>query len=47
LKPHVLSGEAVPRSGVTPYVRAGNLPVILLALGAPVCGVLIARRRPV
>jgi hypothetical protein len=29
-------------------VRAGNLPVILLpALGAPVSGVLIARRRPV
>lgn len=28
---HVLSGEAVPRSGATPYVRFGNWPVVSLA----------------
>ena len=44
---HVLSGEAVPHSGATPYVRAGNLPVILLVLGILLYGVLAARRRPV
>ncbi len=44
---HVLSGEAVPRRGATPYARAGNLPVILLSLGMLVAGALVARRRPV
>ena len=44
---HVLTGEAVPRRGATPYVRTGNLPVILLALGIVLYGVLAARRRPV
>jgi len=44
---HVLSGEAVPHSGATPYVRGGNLPVILLVLGILIYGVLTAQRRPV
>ncbi len=44
---YVLTGEAVPHSGVTPYVRTGNLPVILLVLGILVYGVLVARRQPV
>ena len=44
---YVLTGEAVPRRGATPYVRTGNLPVILLVLGAVIYGVLAARRRPV
>jgi len=46
-KTYVLSGEAVPHAGATPYVRAGNLPVILLVLGVLIYGVLAARRRPV
>jgi apolipoprotein N-acyltransferase len=44
---YVLSGEAVPRTGATPYVRAGNLPVILLVLGIVMYGVWAARRWPV
>jgi apolipoprotein N-acyltransferase len=44
---YVLTGEAVPRSGATPYVRAGNLPVILLVLGIVIYAVWAARRRPV
>ena len=44
---HVLSGEAVPHTGATPYVRAGNLPVILLVVGILLYGVLAVRRRPV
>jgi len=44
---HVLSGEAVPYTGATPYVRVGNLPVILLAFGILIVGILAARRRPV
>jgi apolipoprotein N-acyltransferase len=29
-EPGVLRGEAQPRAGLTPYVRAGNVPVLLL-----------------
>jgi apolipoprotein N-acyltransferase len=33
-QPGVLTGEAQPREGLTPYVRFGNLPVLaLLVLG--------------
>jgi apolipoprotein N-acyltransferase len=45
-KTYVLSGAAVPRTGATPYVRTGNLPVLLLVLGILLYGVLAARRRP-
>jgi apolipoprotein N-acyltransferase len=41
---HVLTGEAVPRRGATPYVRTGNLPVILLVLALVLYGGLTARR---
>jgi hypothetical protein len=34
-------------SGATPYVRTGNLPVILLVLGVVLYGGLAARRKPV
>ena len=44
---YVLSGEAVPRSGATPYVRTGNLPVILLILGILIYGGMVVRRQPV
>jgi apolipoprotein N-acyltransferase len=41
----VLRGVAQPRSGLTPYVRFGNVPVlVLLALGFGVAAA--ARRRP-
>jgi apolipoprotein N-acyltransferase len=43
----VLTGEAVPHSGATPYVRGGNLPVILLVLGILLYGGLVVRRAPV
>ena len=37
-KTYVVTGEAVPRQGATPYVRVGNLPVVLLVLGAVLVG---------
>jgi apolipoprotein N-acyltransferase len=43
---HVLSGEAVPHRGTTPYARAGNLPVMLLVLGVFLYAGLAARRQP-
>jgi apolipoprotein N-acyltransferase len=43
---YVLSGEAVPRTGATPYVRVGNWPVVLLVFGIVLYGVLVARRWP-
>lgn len=43
---YVLSGEAVPHTGATPYVRSGNLPVMLLVLGIVLYGVLTVRREP-
>ena len=43
---YVLSGAAIPHSGATPYVRTGNLPVILLVLCLLIYGVLIAQHQP-
>jgi apolipoprotein N-acyltransferase len=42
---YVLSGEAVPHTGATPYVRVGNWPVVLLVFGIVLYGVLAARRQ--
>jgi len=36
---HVLTGEAQARQGATPYVRFGNLPVLLIAAGLLVLAV--------
>ena len=42
-QPSVLKGEAQPRTGLTPYLRFGNLPLLaLLAIGI---GVAAYRRR--
>jgi apolipoprotein N-acyltransferase len=43
-QPGVLRGEMQPRTGLTPYLRWGNVPVVLLAFGL-VLGVLAAQRR--
>ncbi len=44
--PGVLTGVVEPRTGLTPYVRAGNLPVVLLStLGVVVAFAGGARRR--
>ncbi len=43
-QPTVLTGTVQPRAGLPPYVRLGNIPMIVLALlGA---GLAIGRRRP-
>jgi len=38
----VLTGQVLPRQGATPYVRWGNLPVVLLMTG--MLGVIFLRR---
>ena len=43
---HVLTGEARPYRGATPYVRFGNLPVLMLALAAVLMSIRFWRRRP-
>jgi apolipoprotein N-acyltransferase len=43
-QPGVLEGRVTPRSGLTPYLRAGNLPVLALVLAGIAAG-LVARRR--
>ncbi len=42
---YVLTGEAVPYRGATPYVRAGNRPVVLLILGVVLAGAYVSWRR--
>jgi apolipoprotein N-acyltransferase len=41
----VLTGEVTPRSGLTPYARLGDLPVLSLALAAVLAVVGVPRRR--
>ncbi len=45
-RPGVLTGELQPRTGDTPYVRAGNLPVVSLAVLALAIGAWRRRRDP-
>lgn len=44
---YVLTGEAQAYRGATPYVRAGNIPVLVLIFGALAAGAAIGRRRSV
>jgi len=44
-EPGVLTGSVQPRIGLTPYVRFGNRPVLLLALGGLGAGLLLPRWR--
>jgi apolipoprotein N-acyltransferase len=44
-EPGVLAGSVQPRIGLTPYVRLGNWPVMLLAFGGLAAGLLIPRWR--
>ena len=42
--PTVLRAQIIPRSGDTPFLRYGNLPILLLAAAA-LLAALVARRR--
>jgi apolipoprotein N-acyltransferase len=44
-QPGVLEGRVMPRSGLTPYLRAGNLPVLALVLAGLAAGVAARKRR--
>jgi apolipoprotein N-acyltransferase len=44
-KPHVLTAEVQPMTGMTPYARFGNLPTILIVAATVVAGWIGARRR--
>jgi apolipoprotein N-acyltransferase len=44
-RPGVLTGEVEPRVGVTPYVRVGNWPVVVLVLIGLSAGFAPLRRR--
>jgi apolipoprotein N-acyltransferase len=43
-EPGVLKGQAQPRAGATPYVRTGNAPVVVVALGLLAFGLRYPRR---
>jgi len=44
-RPGVLAGSVQPRTGLTPYARLGNWPVLVLAFGGLVAGLLLPRWR--
>jgi apolipoprotein N-acyltransferase len=43
-QPGVLTGRVTPRAGLTPYLRLGNAPVLVLVAAAVVVGLLVRRR---
>jgi apolipoprotein N-acyltransferase len=43
-QPGVLSGRVTPRTGVTPYLRLGDAPVLMLIMAGIVAGLLVRRR---
>jgi apolipoprotein N-acyltransferase len=43
-QPGVLSGRVTPRIGLTPYLRLGNAPVLILVMMGMVAGLLVRRR---
>jgi apolipoprotein N-acyltransferase len=45
-KPGVLKASVQPRSGLTPYARSGNIPVILVCLLAVAIGAYFRFRSP-
>ena len=44
-EPGVLSGTVQPRTGLTPYARFGNWPVLAILWLAVACGAWLRRRR--
>ena len=40
----IVTGEVVPRQGATPYVRWGNVPVVVLSAGLLLAAGLLRRR---
>ena len=43
----VVTGDVVPRRGATPYVRWGNVPVVVLCAVLLLAAGLLGRRKPV
>ncbi len=43
-RPGVLTGAVVPRTGLTPYLRYGNLPILLLLFAGLALPLAFARR---
>ncbi len=42
----VVRGEVIPREGITPYVRYGDLPVLVVAAMLFLVGLIMQRRKP-
>jgi apolipoprotein N-acyltransferase len=43
-QPGILAGRVIPRTGLTPYLRFGNVPVLVLIVAGIAAGVLARRR---